>query len=200
MKHVVIVSLSALVLLGCSSGSSKGPATNATSTSTGPTTTGSTAPTSASETTVAPASSAASVTTGSSTAASTAADDTAAITAAFTTFFDGVNPDIAGKVAVLEDGDQLRQMIVDASANPQFQQLSTTVNSVSMLSDSDCAAAGEVSPCAAVAHDMFVGGLPAMVGLTSHAVKIDGVWKVSAKSWCAIVKIGGSECPALPAG
>lgn len=127
-------------------------------------------------------------------------DATAEITAAFTTFFDGVDPDIDRKIAVLEHGEQLRQMIVDASADPQFQQLTTTVNSITVLPDSDCVTASEVAPCAGVVHDMFVGGLPAMVGLQSHAVKIDGVWKVSAKSWCAIVEIGGATCPALTEG
>jgi hypothetical protein len=91
-------------------------------------------------------------------------------------------------------------MITDAAKDPQFQQLTTTVNSVTVLSDADCTAAGEVAPCAAVGHDMFVGGLPAMVGLKSHAVKVGGVWKVSAASWCAIVTIGGATCPAYPKG
>ncbi|HEY7627266.1 MAG TPA: hypothetical protein VH761_09360 [Ilumatobacteraceae bacterium] len=127
-------------------------------------------------------------------------DADAEITAAFTTFFDGVDPDIDRKVAVLEHGEQLRQMIVDAAADPQFQQLTTAVTSVTMLSDGDCATAGEVAPCAGVVHDMFVGGLPAMVGLQSHAVEIGGVWKVSAKSWCAIVEIGGASCPTLSEG
>lgn len=197
MRRITFVAAGAVavVLCSCGSGSSKPPNTGGVTT------------TAAALTSVALATTVPSVTIGSvhvttvaSTGGSAATDDTAAITAAFTTFFDGVNPDVDGKVAVLEHGDELRQMIVDASANPQFQQLSTKVNSVTMLSDNDCTAAGEVSPCAAVAHDMFLGGLPAMVGLTSHAVKIDGVWKVSAKSWCAIVQIGGSQCPALPGG
>ena len=128
------------------------------------------------------------------------ADDVAAIKAAFTTFFDGLDPDTNAKIAVLEHGDVLGSMVVDAAQNPQFQQLSTVVNSVDMLSDADCAAAGEVSPCALVGHDLFVGGLPAMVGLKSHAVRIDGTWKVSASSWCAVVSIGGATCPQLPTG
>ena len=129
-----------------------------------------------------------------------AAGDVAAIKAAFTTFFDGLDPDTNAKIAVLEHGDVLGSMVVDAAQNPQFQQLSTVVNSVDMLSDADCTAAGEVTPCALVGHDLFVGGLPAMVGLKSHAVRIDGTWKVSASSWCAVVTIGGATCPQLPTG
>lgn len=133
-----------------------------------------------------------------SVAAST--DDTTAITAAFTTFFDGPDPDTAAKIALLEHGDLLGSMVVDAAKNAQFQQLTTTVNSVDLLADADCAAAGEVSPCALVGHDLFVGGLPAMVGLKSYAVRVDGTWKVSASSWCAVVTIGGASCPPLPSG
>ena len=91
-------------------------------------------------------------------------------------------------------------MITDAAKDPQFQQLTTVVNAVTMLSDADCAAAKEVAPCALVGHDLFVGGLPAMVGLKSHAVKVGGVWEVSAASWCAVVTIGGATCPAIPTG
>jgi hypothetical protein len=143
------------------------------------------------------------VTTAASTATTSSAsssDDTAAITAAFTTFFDGLDPNVDAKIAVLQHGDLLGSMVVDAAKDPQFQQLSTVVNSVAALSDADCAAAGEVAPCALVHHDMFLGGLPAMVDLKSHAVRISGVWKVSASSWCAVVTLGGATCPALPAG
>jgi hypothetical protein len=188
MIRASAVVLACAGLLGACSSSTKSDATLAVTT-TGP------APTTVVTTSPAPSSSTPPATATSAPNGSQPVDATAAIKAAFTTFFDGVNPDIDGKVAVLEHGDQLRQMIVDASANPQFQQLSTVVNSVTAQSAEQCAAAGEVSPCAAVAHDMFVGGLPAMVGLTSHAVEVDGVWKVSAKSWCAIVQIGGATCP-----
>jgi hypothetical protein len=125
-------------------------------------------------------------------------DDTAAITAAFTTFFDGADPSVDHKVAVLEHGEELRSMLADAAANPQFQQLSTVVNSVEPLGDAACATAGEQPPCALVVHDLFVGGLPAMVNLNSHAVRDGTVWRVSKSSWCAIVKIGGSTCPQSP--
>lgn len=176
---------------GCSSSSpSSAAATSAASATTDPAATPAT--TQPASTEPGPSTTSASTTGGSATT-----DDTPAITAAFTTFFDGVDPDVDGKIAVLEHGDQLRSMIVDAAANPQFQQLTTTVNSVSVLSEGECAAADEVAPCASVGHDMFVGGLPAMVGLQSHAVKVDGVWKVSAKSWCAVVEIGGAACPPL---
>jgi hypothetical protein len=128
----------------------------------------------------------------------TATVDTAAITAAFTTFFDGADLNVDHKVAVLEHGDELRSMLEDASANPQFMQLTTVIDSIEPIDGVACAAAGETAPCVLVVHDLFVGGLPAMVKLNSHAVWDGQTWKVSKSSWCAIVKIGGESCPGSP--
>jgi hypothetical protein len=121
-----------------------------------------------------------------------------AVKKAFVTFFDGGNPDVDGKVASIQHGEALRSMITDATVDPQFSKLSTEVRTVSSLAPLDCTAAGEISPCALVVHDMFLGGLPAFVGRTSHAVKVGDRWLVSASSWCSIVAIGGQSCPTLP--
>ena len=123
--------------------------------------------------------------------------DTSVVEDAFITFFDGANPDVEAKIGVLERGEELRSMLVDAAADPQFMQLSTVVTSVERLDDAECAAVGEHAPCALVIHDLFVGGLPAMVDLHSYAVRLGTAWKVSASSWCAIVAIGGASCPQL---
>ena len=200
--RLVAIALTALL---CSCGSSK--SSGSTSATVTQSTTGSSAPAASQPlSSTAPPSSifgsavATQPSTAATTAASSSTDDTGAITAAFTKFFDGLDPDVDAKIALLEHADVLGSMITDAAKDPQFQQLTTVVNSVTLLSPADCTAAGEVAPCAAVAHDMFVGGLPAMVGLKSHAVKLDGVWKVSAASWCAIVSIGGATCPTIPKG
>ena len=193
----VLVATALAVLLGGCSSSTK---SSVTEPDTGPIQTQLTSTSAAVATATTPATTLATSSASTTATPAPAADDTAAITAAFTKFFDGLDPDIDAKVSVLEHGDLLRSMIVDASKDPQFQQLSTVVNSVSPLSDAECTAAGEVTPCALVGHDMFLGGLPAMVGLKSHAVRVDGVWKVSASSWCAVVAIGGATCPDLPAG
>jgi hypothetical protein len=121
-----------------------------------------------------------------------------AVKQAFVTFFDGGNPDVDGKVASIQHGEALRSMIADATVDPQFSKLSTEVRTVSSLAPPDCTSAGEISPCALVIHDMFLGGLPAFVGRTSHAVKIGERWLVSASSWCSIVAMGGQSCPILP--
>ena len=201
-RHLRLIALIALALFdsGCSSKQSAAtPSTAFTAATAAVTSPTPTAPTSVGPTTPDSAS-AGSAPSSSSTAASPPADDKAAITAAFTTFFDGLDPNTNAKIAVLQNGELLGSMVVDAAQNPQFQQLTTTVNSVDLLSDADCSAAGEVAPCALVHHDLFVGGLPAMVDLKSHAVRVNGTWQVSSSSWCAVVTIGGATCPTLPKG
>jgi hypothetical protein len=129
-----------------------------------------------------------------STTASPATDE-AQVRAAYVAFFDGATPGVDKKVALLENGEKYRQMLVDASANPQFQKLSATVRSVTFPTDSACAALGATSPCAVVTFDLLVAGFPALAAHEDPAVKVGGVWKVAAKAWCDVVSIGGDSCP-----
>ena len=117
------------------------------------------------------------------------------IEAVFLTFFGGAGTDVDAKVAVLQDGERYRGMLEGASADAQFQSMSIDIRGVRLLTPDDCAALGEVSPCAVVTHDLFVGGAPALVGQDSAAVRIDGRWKVAASAWCRVVAIGGAQCP-----
>ena len=138
---------------------------------------------------------AAAPTTKSSAPTTTAASDEGQIRAAFLAFFDGATPGIDKKVALLENGEKYRQMLVDAGANAQFQKLTANVRSVQLTPDSGCAALGVASPCANVTFDLLVGGFPALAAHQSPAAKIGGVWKVAAKAWCDVVAIGGDQCP-----
>lgn len=126
----------------------------------------------------------------------TVRDDSKEITAAFTVFFDGRETSIDKKVAVLEDGEKYRSMLVDAAANSQFQQLSVQIRSIRLLSEGECRAASLAARCAIVTHDLLVGAFPALVAKDSPAVLVDGRWKVGAKAWCDVVSIGGAKCPA----
>jgi hypothetical protein len=120
--------------------------------------------------------------------------DVAAITDAFIVFFDGAST-TDEKVAVLENGEQLRPMLEDAAEDPSFASLSAQVHSVDLLPDTECAAEGHTAPCARVEHDLFVGTYPAAANQTSYAVVQDGTWRVAMSSWCAFVAIGGATCP-----
>lgn len=117
------------------------------------------------------------------------------IGAAFLTFFGGTASDVDEKVAVLQDGERYRSMIVDASANEQFQAMSVDIRGIRLLDADTCSAMGEEIPCAVVTHDLFVGGAPALVGQDSAAVRVGDEWKVAASAWCRVVAIGGEQCP-----
>ena len=173
-----------------------GAACGGSGSSTPPTTKTATASTAAgSPSTGSPSSAAASPTTKASAPTTTAASDEGQIRAAFLAFFDGATPGIDKKVALLENGEKYRQMLLDASANAQFQKLTANVRSVQLTPDSGCAALGVASPCANVTFDLLVGGFPALAAHQSPAAKIGGVWKVAAKAWCDVVAIGGDQCP-----
>jgi len=113
----------------------------------------------------------------------------------FRLFFGGVDSDVDAKVAALQDGERYRSMLVDASANEQFQAMSTEIREIRLLDAAACEARGEVSPCALVIHDVLVGPAPALVAHESIAVWVDGAWHVAASAWCVVVALGGEQCP-----
>lgn len=117
------------------------------------------------------------------------------LTKAFTTFFNGADRDLDAKVSALQDGAALRTMLAEAVANQQFATLSTQIQSVEQLSNTDCSLRHLVAPCAAVVHDLMLSGVPVFEGHVSHGVLVDGRWLVSRDSWCAIVALSGEACP-----
>ncbi len=149
--------------------------------------------------TVAIATSTTAIATTTTTIAATTTLDTAVaieqIGEVFRLFFGGAGSDVDAKVAALEDGQRYRSMLVDASANEQFQAMSTDIREVQLLDATACSARGEVSPCALVVHDVLVGPAPALVAHESMVVEIDGEWHVAASAWCAVVALGGEQCP-----
>jgi hypothetical protein len=115
---------------------------------------------------------------------------------AYTAFFNGADPNIDKKVALLQDGEKYRQMLVDAAADPRFQQLKADVRSARNAQDTECAAMNVPSPCAVVTFDLLLNGLPALAAHDGPAFTQNGQWKVGAKAWCDVVAIGGESCPA----
>jgi len=174
------------VVAACGSGAKSATTTASSTTSTSEATT---APSTTSTTTAVN-------TTAANSSTTAATGDQADITKAVMLFFDGSNPNVDAKVAVLENGEKYRSMLVDAAKDPTAQTLSTKVKSVEVLDAAGCQAAGVAAPCAKVVHDLFAGDFPAFSGQVSYAVNVGGKWMVAAKSWCAIVALGGASCPA----
>jgi hypothetical protein len=84
---------------------------------------------------------------------------------------------------------------VAASADAQFQQMSTEIRDIRAGTAAECAGLGAEPGCAVVTHDVLVGGFPMAAGIESPAVRGDGGWLVGARAWCALVEIGGASCP-----
>jgi len=119
----------------------------------------------------------------------------AAIRQAFETFFDGAGSTVDEKVAVLQDGERYRSMLVDASENAQFQSLTIDIREIRLVPGDECISLNAVAPCASVTHDLLVGGAPMLVARESAAVEVDGQWLVAASAWCGVVALGGENCP-----
>ena len=114
------------------------------------------------------------------------------VTAAYLGFFDNFK----GDPALLEDGESFTQVL------PAMQQRATAaggitvkVNSVKSLTAAECKAAGETDPCAETNFDLVVAGKPAVPNQTGHAVYVDGTWKVSKSTFCALAATGGGLPP-----
>jgi hypothetical protein len=171
---VALVTVGAVAVTGCGSSSSKSAATTAAPTTAAPTTAGPT----------------------------TTIDQVAAktqITANWSKFFNGMDSDITGKLALLENaakiGDSYKQTVAKNAASEG--ETSTSVSSVAFLATSDCNdALGENVPCAKVTYDLLLKGVAALKAQIGYAVFIDGTWKVSQVTECALGHLGGVDCPA----
>jgi hypothetical protein len=144
---------------------------SSTSTTAAPTT--STAP---------PTTSGASTTTSASAAVFTG--DAATIAANFVKFFDGTQP-AADKVALLENGQQYTKELEAQAASPMGKMASVAVSAVTVTSQTT----------ADVKYTILVGGTPALPNQPGKAVLQDGVWKVSAESFLALLALQAGTTP-----
>lgn len=161
-----------LALAGCSGGSSGGN-------SGGNQSSGSVASTSASAGSTA-------TPTGTATSGATAAS--AEIEQNWVAFFDGKTP-AQQKVALLQNGQQFAQLIQQQSGSPLAQQTSAQVSDVSLTDPHT----------ARVTYTILLGGQPALKDQAGTALLIDGTWKVSDQSFCALLSLQGAAPPQCPA-
>jgi len=154
------------VLVAACGGSTE---TTSISTTTGPTT--STAPptTSAVSTTTSPESSTSSV---------SLSGDEATIAANYVKFFDGSQP-VADKIELLENGQQYTKELEAQAASPLGQAATAAVSSVTVTSDTT----------ATVTYSILLSGQVALPDQTGEAILQDGVWKVSAQSFLALLAL-----------
>jgi hypothetical protein len=84
--------------------------------------------------------------------------------------------------ALLENGASLRQALEQRSTDPLMQQASARVKDVALV-------AGDR---ATVTYDVLLGDTVALPDAQGTAVLQDGVWKVSADSFCALIGLGAT--------
>ena len=125
-------------------------------------------------------------TTSSATAAPSATTaDTAAIKAQITTNWERFflpSTSIADRMSLLENGVALQSALEQRAKDPLQQQASAKVTTI------DLDAPGR----AVVTYDVSLNGAVALPDAQGVAVLQDGIWKVSADSFCALISLGAS--------
>jgi len=135
-------------------------------------------------TTTTAASTTTSASVGSSTTSGASSDAVAAITANWIKFFDGSAP-AADKIALLENGQQYATQIDAQASSPLAKTVTALVSSVTVDSAST----------ATVKYSLALGGTVALPDQTGQAMLQDGVWKVSAASFQALLALEGASTP-----
>lgn len=110
--------------------------------------------------------------------------DEATIAANYATFFDGTKP-VADKVGLIENGQQYSKELETQAASPMGKIASVKVSAVTITSPTT----------ADVTYTILVGGTPALPNQPGKAVLQDGVWKVSADSFLALLALQAGSAP-----
>ncbi|MEU9235912.1 hypothetical protein [Streptomyces subrutilus] len=100
----------------------------------------------------------------------------------WTAFFDSEVP-VERKAELLENGDFLEPLLSGLAGRTDAAETSAEVTDVVFTAPTE----------AQVTYDLLLGGIPVMPETKGTAVLEDGVWKVSAKTLCALVERSGSE-------
>lgn len=102
----------------------------------------------------------------------------------WTAFFAGSTP-AAEKIRLLQKGVRFAPVITAQSRSPLAQQTKATVTSVTLQSPTR----------AKVTYTITVAGQPALKHQIGTAVRVDGTWKVSDRSFCGLLSLQGSAPP-----
>jgi hypothetical protein len=118
----------------------------------------------------------------------TPAQSKAKITAAWEKFFDPSVP-LASKANIVEDYNTLKPILEAQIKNPQAQQIKAKVTDVTL--------SGETS--AKVTYDIIStqNNTALLPGAAGEAIKQDGNWKVTVKTFCSLIKLAdqNAKCP-----
>jgi hypothetical protein len=119
--------------------------------------------------------------------ASTSVSPTAAITSNWQMFFAGTTK-AADKIALLQNGQQFSQTIQAQANSPLAQATQAKVTAVTLVSGTG----------ADVTYSILQGGQVALPDQHGQAVLENGVWKVSAASFQALLQLEQGQSGASP--
>jgi hypothetical protein len=102
----------------------------------------------------------------------------AQVAQAFVDFFAGRTP-AARKIGLVENGSAFAAAIHRQAGSPIAKGTAATVSKVSMVSPTK----------ADVVYTVSLGGTPVLEHQSGVAVEEDGTWKVSAQTFCALLKL-----------
>ncbi|MFE9429191.1 hypothetical protein ACFYNO_40320 [Kitasatospora sp. NPDC006697] len=105
---------------------------------------------------------------------------TAQVTRTWEDFFSPSTP-LSARAALLEDGDQLRQLLQGFATDPRVGRLSVTVANVQFTS----------ATTATVTYDLSLQGQTVQPAAPGQAVLENGGWKVSKATLCGLVVQAG---------
>jgi hypothetical protein len=86
------------------------------------------------------------------------------------------------RVALLQNGSELRAAIEQSATNPLQQQASAKVTQVAFTSPTE----------ATVTYDVYLNGAVALPNSQGMAVLEGGTWKVAQQSFCSLISLGVS--------
>ncbi|MCC3316953.1 hypothetical protein [Nocardia africana] len=109
---------------------------------------------------------------------------TQAVSRNFERFFDG-STSADQKVALLENGPAFAAAIKAQADSPMAKSASAKVTNVASTSTDH----------ADVTFDVLFNGAPALSGQQGGAVRIEGTWKVTAATFCALLTLEGAAPP-----
>jgi hypothetical protein len=89
---------------------------------------------------------------------------------------------VAQRIALLQNGEALRQAVEQNAANPLQQQATAKVTNVTLTSPTT----------AAVTYDVYLNGKVALPKAQGMAVLDGGTWKVAQASFCSLVSLSST--------
>lgn len=107
-----------------------------------------------------------------------------AVTDTYQRFFAG-STSADQKIALLENGQAFAATIKAQAGTPIAKSTSATVSNVSSTA----------ADHATVTFTVLFNGKPALVGQPGSAVRVDGMWKVTAATFCALLTLEGNPPP-----